>query len=136
MSQTATTGTPAARPARLSQNPAIIPIDIAPNYTFTPTVIEMVIGKSYRLDITRLGGDTDGGRNNQLHAPVFFQNCFILLARIAGVEIKTRTIDYLEFDVPGTISVVVVPTRTGAFPFWVSGTAAMNQGVIIVRSEA
>lgn len=132
MGNAATATATKAHPA-LFQNPTVIPIDIAPNFSLTPTVVEMMIGQGYRLDITRHGGD-DGGRNNQFHAPVFFQNAYVLLAKIAGVEIKTRTVDYLEFDVPGTISLVLVPTRIGAFPFWISGTAAMHQSVFIVRN--
>lgn len=118
---------------KLYQNATPLKVDIAPDHTFAPAVMEMEMGKAYRIDITRLPGADEAGRNNQFHAPEFFQSAFVYEAKVVGLEVKTRTLDYVEFDEPGTVRLTLVPTRVGTFPFWVSGSREVMQGTIAVR---
>lgn len=121
---------------KLYQGATLVKIAIAPDHTFSPTVVEMEMGKGYRVEVTRLPGADEAGRNNQFRAPEFFQSVFFYEAKVASLEVKTRTLDFVEFDVPGSAILTLVPTRAGTFPFWVSGSEAMLKGAFVVKDGA
>ncbi|MSP20295.1 MAG: hypothetical protein EXQ93_01945 [Alphaproteobacteria bacterium] len=118
---------PATAAGNLTTGATTIKIDMTAN-KFSTTAIEMETGKSYNLAITKVAGG-----EYQFRAPDLFSNSYIYQIAIDGKEIKTRHIDFLEFDDPGTITVNLVPNRIGAFKFWVVGQEATMTGTITVK---
>jgi hypothetical protein len=111
----------------LTTGATVIKIDMAGN-KFSTTAIEMETGKAYNLQITKVAGG-----EFQFRAPDLFNNSYIYQVVIDGKEIKTRHIDFLEFDDTGTIRVHLVPNRIGAFKYWVTGQEATMTGTITVK---
>ncbi|MSO70688.1 MAG: hypothetical protein EXQ88_01515 [Alphaproteobacteria bacterium] len=105
-----------------------IKIDMTVDKKFSTTSIQMETGKAYLLEITKVAGD-----EWRFMAPDLFNNSYIYQIAISGKEIKTRHIDFLEFDDPGTIAITLVPNRVGVFKFWVPGQEATMTGTITVK---
>ncbi len=118
---------PATAAGNLTTGATVIKIDMAAN-KFSTTAIEMETGKAYNLDITKVAGG-----EYQFRAPDLFSNSYIFQIAVDGKEIKTRHIDFLEFDDAGTIRVNLVPNRIGSFKFWVTGQEATMTGTITVK---
>ena len=112
----------------LTGSATLIKIDMTADKKFSTTSIQMETGKSYNLEITKVAGD-----EWQFRAPDLFSNSYIFQVAIDGKEIKTRHIDYLEFDNIGTVSITLVPNRIGVFKYWVAGQEATMTGTITVK---
>ena len=112
----------------LTTGATVVKIDMTPDKKFSTTAIEMETGKSYNLDITKVGGG-----EWRFNAPDLFNNSYIYQIAIDGKEIKTRHIDFLEFDDTGTIRINLVPNRIGAFKYWVTGEEGTMSGTITVK---
>ena len=106
----------------------VVKIDMLPDKKFSTNAIEMETGKSYNLDITKVGGG-----EWRFNAPDLFNNSYIYQIAIDGKEIKTRHIDFLEYDDTGTIRINLVPNRIGAFKYWVTGEEGTMTGTITVK---
>ncbi len=118
---------PATAAGNLTTGATAVKIDMTAN-KFSTTAIEMETGKAYNLQVTKVAGG-----EYQFRAPDLFSNSYIFQIAIDGKEIKTRHIDYLEFDDTGTISITIVPNRIGAFKYWVTGQEATMTGTITVK---
>ncbi len=112
----------------LTSGATLIKIDMTPDRKFSTTSIEMETGKAYNLEITKVAGD-----EWQFRAPDLFSNSYIFQVVVDGKEIKTRHIDFLEFDDEGTIRIRLVPNRIGVFKYWVPGQEATMIGTITIR---
>lgn len=120
--------TPALSAGNLTTGATVVRINMTPDKKFSTTAIEMETGKGYNLDITKVGGG-----EWRFNAPDLFNNSYIFQIAIDGKEVKTRHIDFLEFDDPGTIRITLVPNRIGAFKYWVTGEEATMSGTITVK---
>ena len=120
--------TSAMAAGNLTTGATAVKIDMTPDKKFSKTAIEMETGKAYNLQITKVGGG-----EWQFRAPDLFSNSYIYQIAIDDKEIKTRHIDWLEFDGTGTISITLVPNRIGAFKFWVPGEEGTMSGTITVK---
>src|SRR4051812_23405561 len=103
----------------LTTGATTIKIDMTADKKFSATEIQMETGKAYNLAITKVAGG-----ELQFFAPDLFGNSYIYQIAIEGREIKTRMIDWLEFDEAGTVTVTLVPNRIGAFKYYVKGQEA------------
>jgi hypothetical protein len=112
----------------LTGNATTIKIDMTPDKKFSTTAIQMETGKAYVLAINKVGGD-----EWRFMAPDLFNNSYIFQIAIDGKEIKTRHIEFLEFDDNGTIEITLVPNRIGVFKYWVAGQEATMTGTITIR---
>lgn len=127
-------------PAPAATVPPVV-IQITPDRRLSTASVELEVGRSYNLDITRVPSTPpEPDLDVQFRSPDFFNACFILQAKVAGLEVKTRHIDYLEFDAPGTIRVSLIPSKAGTFSFWVPekkggqiDTAGEAKGTFTVR---
>lgn len=73
-------------------------------------------GKYYRWKV-----EASDKREYNLVAPEFWRNAWILQVAVGKVEIKTGTLEELDFDGAGAIEVFFVPIRTGTYEFRVRG---------------
>lgn len=105
-----------------------VKIDFTADKKFSTTSVQMETGKAYVLEITKVSGD-----EWRFMAPDLFNNSYIFQVSIDGKEIKTRHIEFLEFDDPGTVAITLVPNRVGVFKFWVPGQEATMTGTITVK---
>lgn len=122
-------GAPSALAAgNLTTGATVVKIDMTPDKKFSTSAIEMETGKGYNVDITKVGGG-----EWRFYAPDLFSNSYIFQVVVNGKEIKTRHIDFLEYDDNGTIRVSLVPNRIGSFKYWVAGEEATMTGTITVK---
>ncbi len=119
---------PALAAGNLTGGATVIKIDMTPDKKFSTTAIQMETGKAYNLQVTKVAGD-----EWQFRAPDLFSNSYVFQIAIDGKEIKTRHVDFLEFDDNGTIAITLVPNRIGVFKYWVAGQEATMSGTITVR---
>jgi hypothetical protein len=112
----------------LTTGATVVRLDMTPDKKFSTTAIEMETGKAYNLDITKVGGG-----EWQFRAPDLFSNSYVYQIVVDGKEIKTRHVDFLEFDNTGTIRINLVPNRIGSFKFWVPGEEGTMTGTITVK---
>ena len=73
-------------------------------------------GKYYRWKV-----EASDKREYNLVAPEFWRNAWIQQVAVGKVEIKTGTLEELDFDGAGTIEIFFVPIRTGTYEFRVRG---------------
>ena len=73
-------------------------------------------GKYYRWKV-----EASDKREYNLVAPEFWRNTWIQQIAVGKIEIKTATLEELDFDGPGAIEVYFVPIRTGTYEFRVRG---------------
>lgn len=73
-------------------------------------------GKYYRWKVE--AGDK---REYNLVAPEFWRNAWIRQVAVGDIEIKTGTLEELDFDGPGSVEVFFVPIRPGTYEFRVRG---------------
>lgn len=126
LSGSAATGVLAA--GNLTTGATVVKINMTPDKKFSTNAVEMETGKAYNLQITKVGGG-----EWRFNAPDLFNNSYIFQIAIDGKEIKTRHIDYLEFDDTGTIAITLVPNRIGAFKYWVTGEETGMTGTATVK---
>jgi hypothetical protein len=112
----------------LTTGATAVKIDMTPDKKFSTNAVEMETGKAYNLQINKVGGG-----EWRFNAPDLFNNSYIFQIAIDGKEIKTRDIDFLEFDDTGVIAITLVPNRIGAFKFWVTGEEATMTGTFTVK---
>lgn len=86
------------------------------DFTMTQREYRLETGRYYRWTIT-----SSGKREYNLVAPEFWRNVWIRQVQIGEIEIKTATLEELDFDGAGTIHVFFVPVRTGTYPFRLRG---------------
>lgn len=120
--------TSALAAGNLNTGATVVKIDMTADKKFSTNAIEMETGKGYNVDITKIGGG-----EYKFYAPDLFNNSYIFQIVIAGKEIKTRDIDFLEYDDAGTIRVSLVPNRIGSFKYWVAGEEGTMSGTITVK---
>ena len=73
-------------------------------------------GKYYRWKV-----EASGKREYNLVAPEFWRNAWIRQVAVGELEIKTSTLEELDFDGPGSLEVFFVPVRTGTYEFRIRG---------------
>jgi hypothetical protein len=73
-------------------------------------------GRYYRWTIT-----SSGKREYNLVAPEFWRSVWIRQVQVGQIEIKTATLEELDFDGEGSVHVFFVPIRTGTYPFRLHG---------------
>jgi hypothetical protein len=73
-------------------------------------------GRYYRWRIA-----SAGRREYNLVAPEFWRNVWIRQVAVGKTEIKTGSLEELDFDDVGEVEVFFVPVRTGNFTFRVRG---------------
>jgi hypothetical protein len=73
-------------------------------------------GKYYRWKI-----EASGKREYNLVAPEFWRNAWIRQVAVGKIEIKTPTLEELDFDDAGAVEVFFVPIRPGTYDFRLRG---------------
>src|SRR5690349_21559369 len=73
-------------------------------------------GKYYRWKVI-----SSGKREYNLVAPEFWRNAWIRQIATGDLEIKTGTLEELDFDGAGALEVFFVPVRTGTYEFRIRG---------------
>ena len=80
--------------------------------------------KEYRLETGRYYRwrvVSSGKREYNLVAPELWRNVWIRQVQVGRIEIKTGSLEELDFDGEGTVEVFFVPIRTGTFPLRLRG---------------
>jgi hypothetical protein len=73
-------------------------------------------GKYYRWKL-----EASGKREYNFVAPEFWRNVWIRQISVGELEIKTSTLEELDFDGATSLEVYFVPVRTGTYEFRVRG---------------
>jgi uncharacterized cupredoxin-like copper-binding protein len=73
-------------------------------------------GKYYRWKI-----EASGKREYNLKANEFWRNAWIRQIAVGKMEIKTATLDELDFDDAGSLEVYFIPIRPGTYEFRLDG---------------
>jgi hypothetical protein len=73
-------------------------------------------GKYYRWKVV-----ASGKREYNLVAPEFWRNVWIRQVAVGDIEIKTSTLEELDFDGASSLEVFFVPVRTGTYEFRIHG---------------
>jgi hypothetical protein len=73
-------------------------------------------GRYYRWKV-----ESSGKREYNLQAPEFWRNAWIRQISVGEMEIKTGTLEELDFDGAGSLEVYFVPVRTGTYEFRIRG---------------
>jgi hypothetical protein len=73
-------------------------------------------GKYYRWKV-----ESSGKREYNLVAPEFWRNAWIRQVAVGKIEIKTGTLEELDFDDAGSVEVFFVPIRPGTYDFRLRG---------------
>lgn len=132
---------------------AVLATDMAPAQFFDPAIHRLerleplVLGsednsfhmepKEYRLRsgqgyrwVIRAETDFEYG----LVAPEFFRNIWIRKVEVGDVEVKTATLDEIEFEDVGEAELFFVPIRPGTYEFGVRGMQERGMlGTIVVE---
>lgn len=86
-------------------------------------------GRYYRWRVA-----SSGKREYNLVAPELWRNCWIRQVQVGRIEIKTGTLEELDFDGEGAAEVFFVPIRTGTYPFRLRGLEERGMaGAVIVE---
>jgi hypothetical protein len=86
-------------------------------------------GKYYRWRIA-----SSGKREYNFVAPELWRNSWIRQVQVGEIEIKTASLEELDFDGEGAVEVFFVPVRTGTFPFRLRGLESRGmQGTVQVE---
>ena len=100
------------------------------DFTLSQREYRLETGKYYRLRVSSFGR-----REYNLVAPEFWRNSWIRQVSVGKIEIKTGTLEELDFDDAGEVEVFFVPVRTGTFPFRVRGLEERGMtGSFVVES--
>lgn len=73
-------------------------------------------GRYYRWRIA-----SSGRREYNLVAPELWRNAWIRQVQVGRIEIKTGSLEELDFDGEGAVEVFFVPIRTGTYPLRLRG---------------
>lgn len=103
----------ATRPQRLE--PLVMGSD-ENDFALSQREYRLETGRYYRWRIAAAGR-----REYNLVAPEFWRNVWIRQVAVGKTEIKTATLEELDFDDVGEVEVFFVPVRTGTFTFRVRG---------------
>jgi hypothetical protein len=101
------------------------------NFHMEPREYRLKVGQGYRWKIK---AETDF--EYAFIAPAFFRNVWIRKVVIGDIEVKTGSIDEIEFENVGEVEVFFVAIRPGTYDFGLRGMEARGvKGTIIVESE-
>lgn len=93
--------------------------------------------KEYRLETGRYYRwriASSGKREYNLVAPEFWRSVWLRQVQVGRIEIKTATLEELDFDGEGAVEVHFVPIRTGTFRFRLEGLEERGMaGTIVVE---
>lgn len=103
----------ATRPQRLE--PLVMGSD-ENDFALSQREYRLETGRYYRWRVVAAGR-----REYNLVAPEFWRNVWIRQVLVGKTEIKTGTLEELDFDDVGEVEVFFVPVRTGTFIFRVRG---------------
>jgi hypothetical protein len=100
------------------------------NFHMEPREYRLKVGQGYRWKIK---AETDF--EYALIAPAFFRNIWIRKIEVGTAEIKTATLDEIEFEDVGEAELFFVAIRPGTYEFSLRGMEARGvKGTIIVES--
>jgi uncharacterized cupredoxin-like copper-binding protein len=100
------------------------------NFHMEPREYRLKVGQGYRWKIK---AETDF--EYALIAPAFFRNIWIRKIEVGTAEIKTPTLDEVEFEDVGEAELFFVAVRPGTYEFSLRGMEARGvKGTIIVDS--
>lgn len=100
------------------------------NFHMEPREYRLKVGQGYRWKIK---AETDF--EYALIAPAFFRNIWIRKIEVGTAEIKTATLDEIEFEDVGEAELFFVAIRPGSYEFSLRGMEARGvKGTIIVES--
>lgn len=100
------------------------------NFHMEPREYRLKVGQGYRWKIK---AETDF--EYALIAPAFFRNIWIRKIEVGTAEIKTATLDEIEFEDVGEAELFFVAIRPGTYEFSLRGMEARGvEGTIIVES--
>lgn len=99
------------------------------DFYMEPTEYRLKVGQGYRWMI-RAENDFEYG----VVAPEFFRNIWIRKVEVGDVEIKTPSLDEIEFEDEGEAELFFVTIRPGSYEFGVRGMQERGMvGTIIVE---
>jgi len=99
------------------------------DFTLSQREYRLETGRYYRWRIV-----SAGRREYNLVAPEFWRNVWIRQIVVGKIEIKTSSLEELDFDDTGEVEVFFVPVRTGTFPFRLRGLEERGMtGTLIVE---
>lgn len=103
--------------------------DEASDFTLSQKEYRLETGRYYRWRIV-----SSGKREYNLVAPEFWRSTWIRQVQVGRLEIKTGTLDELDFDGAGEMEVFFVPVRTGTFAFRLRGLEERGMaGTLVVE---
>ena len=99
------------------------------SFHMAPKEYRLEVGQGYRW-LIRAESDFEYG----LVAPSFFRNIWIRKVEVGDVEIKTATLDEIEFEDVGEAELFFVAVRPGTFEFAIRGMEERGMvGIIVVE---
>ena len=100
------------------------------SFHLEPKEYRLKVGQGYRWKI-KAATDFEYG----LIAPAFFRNIWIRKIEMGSIEVKTATLDELEFEDEGEVELFFVAIRPGTYQFNIRGAEGRGMvGTIIVES--
>jgi uncharacterized cupredoxin-like copper-binding protein len=100
------------------------------DFYMEPKEYRLEVGQGYRWMI-RAETDFEYG----VTAPEFFRNIWIRKIEVGDIEVKTATLDEIEFEAAGEAELFFVAIRPGTYEFGVRGMRERGMvGTIIVES--
>ena len=100
------------------------------NFHIAPKEYKLKVGQGYRWKI-KAATDFEYG----LIAPAFFRNIWIRKVEMGPLEVKTGTLDELEFEDVGEVELFFVAIRPGTYQYSVRGAEERGMvGTIVVES--
>jgi hypothetical protein len=86
-------------------------------------------GRYYRWRIA-----SSGKREYNLVAPELWRNAWIRQVQVGRIEVKTGSLEELDFDGEGAVEVFFVPIRTGTYPLRLRGLEERGMtGTVVVE---
>ena len=100
------------------------------DFYMEPKEYRLEVGQGYRW-MMRADTDFEYG----VVAPEFFRNIWIRKVEVGDIEVKTATLDEIEFEAAGEAELFFVAIRPGTYEFGVRGMRERGMvGTIIVES--
>lgn len=100
------------------------------SFHMAPKEYKLKVGQGYRWKI-KAATDFEYG----VIAPAFFRNIWIRKVEMGPLEVKTGTLDELEFEDVGEVELFFVAIRPGTYQFSVRGAEERGMvGTIVVES--
>lgn len=100
------------------------------SFHLEPKEYRLKVGQGYRWKI-KAATDFEYG----LIAPAFFRNIWIRKIEMGSIEVKTATLEELEFEDEGEVELFFVAIRPGTYEFNIRGAEGRGMvGKIIVES--